>query len=388
MALSVDSCTATPCGGLHVLWVLYLYFCAETPFLFDRGAQVQNEFILGLESLSMSLEESVKSLSAGLELSKPEKQVEMLANSSTDATLEPTVVAHFMELLESWCLKVEAYLDDSDRSRWETSESGPDTEIEYWRRRMQRLTNITDQLKTRQCKIVIAVLTTVTRQAQGVVVDRQRVVSLIRQWKQIDMNITEAANEAKDNVKYLATMERFVEPLSSGDPEMIVDLMPAMMNALKMIHTIARYFNTKERMTRLFMKISNEMIRSCQLAVNGKDAADMLWEREPDELLKVLETCLRLNEYYQDQYRLTKEKLMTNPRGKQFDFSETQIFGKFDLFCRRIIKLIDMFSTMKQFRALAQHKLEGMEPLLVAFKHIFESLRSKGHDLLDYHSNK
>ena len=61
-------------------------------------------------------------------------------------------------------------------------------------------------------------------------------------------------------------------------------------------------------------------------------------------------SCLRLNEAYQEQYRLTKDKLLTMPKGKQFDFIETQIFGKFDLFCRRVIKLIDMFSTIHQFQ--------------------------------------
>ena len=70
----------------------------------------------------------------------------------------------------------------------------------------------------------------------------------------------------QDNVKYLATLERFVEPLSSGDPESMVDLIPALMNSLKMIHTIARYFNTTERMTKLFMKISNQMIASCKVS--------------------------------------------------------------------------------------------------------------------------
>ena len=42
-------------------------------------------------------------------------------------------------------------------------------------------------------------------------------------------------------------------------------------------------------------------------------------------------------------YRITKEKLLTQPKGKQFDFSENQIFGKFELFCKRIQKLVDMF---------------------------------------------
>ena len=109
----------------------------------------------------------------------------------------------------------------------------------------------------------------------------------------------EAANEAKDNVKYLATLERFMEPLYSGDPEAIIDMLPAMMNSLKMIHTIARYFNTTERMTKLFMKITNQMILTCKLAINGKDPPDMMWDRDPEKLLETLESCLRLNECYQ-----------------------------------------------------------------------------------------
>ena len=179
-----------------------------------------------------------------------------------------------------------------------------------------------------------------------------------------------------------------MEPLYSGDPEAVIDMLPALMNSIKMIHTIARYFNTTERMTKLFMKMTNQMIATCKLAVNGKDLPDAMWEREPAKLLEVLESCLRLNECYQEQYRVTKDKLLTMPKGKQFDFSETQIFGKFDLFCRRIIKLVDMFSTMQQFGALAEHRLEGMEPLLVAFTHIIDNFRSRGHDLLDFHGNK
>jgi dynein heavy chain len=65
-------------------------------------------------------------------------------------------------------------------------------------------------------------------------------------------------------VKYLQTLERFIEPLYNGTPETIKEVLPALMNSIKMIHTIARYYNTNERMTGLFVKITTEMITRCR----------------------------------------------------------------------------------------------------------------------------
>ena len=238
-------------------------------------------------------------------------------------------------------------------------------------------------------KSVITLLANVVRSGDtSSMIDTQRAGSLLAQWREIDVHITEAANEAKDNVKYLSTLERFFDPLYGSDPVAIIDTLPALMNAIKMIHTIARYFSTTERMTKLFMKITNQMIVTCKLAINAKDPPDRLWERDLSVVLEVIESCLQLNEEYQDQYRITKDKLILMPKGRQFDFSETQIFGKFDLFCRRLIKLMDMFSTMQQFKSLAQQKFEGLEPLLTTFTEICRQFRNKGHDLLDFHSNR
>ena len=69
---------------------------------------------------------------------------------------------------------------------------------------------------------------------------------------------------------------------------------------------------------------------------------------------------MKLNEAYEEQYKLTKVKLEQTPKGKQFTFDELRIFGKFKLFCRRVIKLIDMFSTIDQFNSLSKNKLEGI----------------------------
>ena len=237
-------------------------------------------------------------------------------------------------------------------------------------------------------KNVITLLTVVVKQGDVAgIVDISRAASLLAQWREIDVHITEAANEAKDNVKYLSTLERFFDALNGKEPRLIIDALPAMMNALKMIHTIARYFGTTERMTKLFMKISNQMISCCKLSLVGKGSSDVIWGMDPAALIEKIEVCLQLNEEYQDTYRKTKEALMTTPKSRQFDFPEVQIFGKIDLFCRRLIKLMDMVSTMQQFKALAAEKFDGLDPLLAAYNAIVRAFRLRGHDLLDFHSN-
>jgi dynein heavy chain len=368
--------------------------CVYKPLVTDMGTETwgeasveqKTEFLGSLDLFSKSLQDSIRSLSGGLELSKPDAKIEAMGSNGAN---DPVLVNKALKLLHDWCSNIEHYLDDSDRGRWETIDSGPDTELNYWRNRMQRLTSITEQLKNKSVKALIALLTTALRQGESdPLVDTHRVSALLSQWRDIDVQITEAANEAKDNVKYLSTLERFFDPLYGKDPQAIIDTLPALVNAVKMIHTIARYFGTSERITKLFMKITNQMITTCKVCINRKDAADRIWDKDLPSLLETIEKCLQINEEYQDQYRITKEKLMTTPKGKQFDFSETQIFGKFDLFCRRLIKLMDMFSTMQQFRSLAQQKFEGLDPLLTSFNEIVKSFRSKGHDLLDYHNNR
>ena len=49
-----------------------------------------------------------------------------------------------------------------------------------------------------------------------------------------------------------------------------------------------------------------------------------------------------------------KQRLMSMPNGKQFNFNEESIFGRFDAFTRRLEKLVDIFSSIKQFDMLAQ----------------------------------
>ena len=66
--------------------------------------------------------------------------------------------------------------------------------------------------------------------------------------------------------------------------------------SVKMIHTIARYFSTTERMTLLLSKISNQLIRNCKLNICQRKTDADLWSMKSETLNATMEDCLRLNE--------------------------------------------------------------------------------------------
>ena len=55
------------------------------------------------------------------------------------------------------------------------------------------------------------------------------------QWKAADAALTDNLNEAKDNVKYLSTLDKYTEVLYSGTPPQVIDMLPGLLNNIKMM---------------------------------------------------------------------------------------------------------------------------------------------------------
>jgi len=189
-------------------------------------------------------------------------------------------------------------------------------------------------------------------------------------------------SEAKDNVKYLTTLEKSFEPLYHGTPASILESLPALLNNIKMLHAIARYYGTPERMTVLFSKVTVQMIANCRafLLAPGK-----LYDQDKPTLLRNLELPLRLNDAYQEQFRAIRDRLAETPDAKAWGFEEHKIFVKFDLFTKRCCKLSDLFATIHQFAVLAkQTHIEGLEEVIRSFFLIVDDFKRRPYDLLDY----
>ena len=116
----------------------------------------------------------------------------------------------------------------------------------------------------------------------------------------------------------------------------MLDAITGLINAIRMINSFSRYYNTSERMTALFVKVTNQMITACRAYLTDS-GYHKVWEQEVPVVQQRIADCIRLNDDYQSCFQRTKEKLKEHPEERQFNFSEMYMFGKFNNFVRRCV---------------------------------------------------
>ncbi|XP_069770267.1 dynein axonemal heavy chain 5 isoform X3 [Narcine bancroftii] len=271
--------------------------------------------------------------------------------------------------IKVWIKQIEQVLTESEQLRKEADDLGPHAELDHWKKRMSKFNYLLDQLKGQDVKAVLGVLTTSKSK-------------FLKTWRDLDTRITDAANEAKDNVKYLYTLEKFCDPLYHSDPVSMMEAIPSLINAIRMIHSVSRYYNTSEKITSLFVKVTNQMITACKMYITN-NGTNTIWDQPQEVLVKKLKSAIHLNQEYQHCFHKIKEKLEQNPAERQFDFSEMYIFGKFDTFQRRLNKIISIFSAISAYSALQDSKIEGVEALSAQFQAAVIALKKKQYNFLD-----
>ncbi|XP_041462810.1 dynein heavy chain 5, axonemal-like [Lytechinus variegatus] len=333
-----------------------------------------SDFFEQLEKFVGSLGTATSNMDGRVQLCEHEYLETMLdslktAADFTAAASVPDTVEKLEELSMMWLKQIVQVLTESEQMRKEADDIGPAAELDHWKKRMSKFNSLLDQIKSPRCKAVVGVL----------IAAKSKV---LKQWKELDRRITDAANEAKDNVKYLYTLDKFFGPLVKCDPSAMIEHIPSLMNAIRMIHSISRYYNTSERMTSLFVKVTNQMITTCKAYI--KRDVTKIWDHERPVLLKRLNDCIKLNEEYQKSFHRTKERLKETPEERQFEFSENYIFGKFDTFCRRLTRIADLVNTMESLSGLADVKIEGIDSLYIRFQGIVATHKKKSYDILDH----
>ena len=245
----------------------------------------------------------------------------------------------------------------------------------------------------------------------------------LQTWRELDGFITDASNEAKDNLKYLYTLEHLCKPLYQCDPVTMLDSIPALISTIQMVHTVSRYYNTSERMTSLFVKVNvfshkvfsfsdnltctfmlslshmththththtrththtqvtNQMVSACKQYIT-EGGHVRVWDVLPPTLCSKLKACQELYTKYQECFQHSKKSVRADQR--PFEISEMYVFGKFASFCRRLEQIHSVVDTVQRFSVLKESHIEAIESLATRFNTITSVFKKKPYNPLDH----
>lgn len=118
--------------------------------------------------------------------------------------------------------------------------NGPLAEIDFWRDRTGALSALVEQLKLPKIAAVLEMYSNIDNAIE---------------YRRADLN--KYHTEAKDNVRFLSTLERHFKNITHGASfQTVIDTLPSMMNALRMVWIISRHYNRDERMVPLMERVA------------------------------------------------------------------------------------------------------------------------------------
>lgn len=333
----------------------------------------KEQFLMVLGSLREHIQEAVSGIQGGTQLCSlsPDILNDPRSGAWNKMANDSEVMGHIERVLEEWLRQIDALLKENDLDVGaDNDDSGPATELSWWRKRMAKLAGVVEQLKGREAKAVMG-LAHAAKSKQ------------LRRWKNTDGQLTDMLNEAKDNVKYLSSLDHFIEPLYTGTIAQISDSLPGLFTNLKMMVTIARYYSKGDRITRLLRKIANQIIAGCRRCITRKGPA---MEQDPKELVENTGVCIGICQDFQEHCNHLKEKLNAISKGqaKPVDFDPKKVFPNIEKFINRMTNVVEMINTSMQFSTLYQADVEGMEDIISRFESIMEDIKMKPYDFFDY----
>uniref|UniRef100_H2S7P3 Dynein axonemal heavy chain 5 n=1 Tax=Takifugu rubripes TaxID=31033 RepID=H2S7P3_TAKRU len=333
-----------------------------------QAKAVKEDFISSMECFVSVLVSSQESLQEKITLKKCESFDLKLLKEASDyrAAAKSAETREKLEgCMKVWIKQIGRVIAESEQLRMDSDDLGPRAELDYWKKRMSCCNYLLDQLKSPEVSTVFGVL----------LMSKSK---LIKTWQELDTRITDVFNEAKDNVKYLYSLEKYYDPLYNSDPVSMVDAIPGLINAIRMIHTISRYYSIPENIRSLFVKVSNQMITACKNYITN-NGANSIWD-QPQILTDISFCCVVQKCYFLFKSHklpanigIDQFTIVTNMKKKHYSFLDHRrntFDNDFEQFCKSTSELNYQ---LKNFMETTLGKIQNTESALMVLKQ-FERL--------------
>ncbi|XP_046278077.1 dynein axonemal heavy chain 2 isoform X2 [Marmota monax] len=252
-------------------------------------------------------------------------------------TMQPEVVVKDKELVQRletsmihWTRQIKEVL--SSQETVETGEnSGPLEEIEFWRNRCMDLSGISKQLVKPGVKHIESIL----RLAKS---------SYLTPFIKLAQQIQDGSRQAQSNLTFLSILKEPYQELAFMRPKDISNKLPNLISLIRIIWVNSPHYNTRERLTSLFRKMSNEIIRLCCHAIS----LDRIFEGYVSSSKEDLQGCISCCHAWKDHY-LQAVQMHTQFSSRGWVLDQTSIFAQVDAFVQRCKDLIEVCDCQYHF---------------------------------------
>ncbi|KFP31699.1 Dynein heavy chain 10, axonemal, partial [Colius striatus] len=211
--------------------------------------------------------------------------------------------------------------------------NGPLAEIDFWRERDNTLSALTEQIKLPEVQKAIEILQEAQSKHIG---DLQMVLSDLRKHHV----------EALDNVKFLSVLERPLKNLTYGTGfNAVLDTIPQLMDALRLVWIMSRHYNKDERMVPLMERIAWEISARVHKAVD----LHVLFKQDRAAAKKKIAEAKSTLDQWKKCYFDVRAQIKESGRKQHWEFDRKRLFEKTDYMSSVCQDLYDILQVTEEF---------------------------------------
>ncbi|XP_043393066.1 dynein axonemal heavy chain 2 isoform X2 [Chelonia mydas] len=252
-------------------------------------------------------------------------------------TMKPEVVVKDKALVQRletsmihWTRQIKEVLraQEAGESREST---GPLEEIEFWRNRCTDLSEISKQL----CRQGVTHIESILVLSKS---------SYVAPFQRLARQIQDGSEQAQSNLRFLSILKEPFQELSTLRPKDIPDKLPHLISLVRIIWVNSPYYNTRERITALFRKMSSKIIQMCCQDIS----LDRIFEGYVVSSRQSLHDCISCMNAWKDCY-LYAAQMHNRLSGKGWVLDQTSIFAQVDAFVQRCKDLLEVCDCQQHF---------------------------------------
>ena len=262
----------------------------------------------------------------------PEGLDEHSASSLTDDT---ALMERVDETSNIWYSMINEILENELKQ--DRLSNGPIGELDFWRRRHVILSAVLNQVSSAKGQLFLKAIASM--EVLEPVSSRLKVTEKIQ-------HLTKLGVEAAENAKFLSTLERHLRILSDSSLTTIIQTIPSLMDSMRMVWTVSRYYNREERMVPLMERVASQIVTRVKHQVKLQN----IMNQENSYMQQIVRDCKYLLQSWRISYMKVRSCIEEGAGVRRWEFERGRLFDETDYMADICSELLGILNVVNQFQ--------------------------------------